>query len=59
LLAEREVKAVAPKSNTKSNIEVAKLPTFNGDTNKFLGFLIACKSYIRMRMRDTLVKKQI
>jgi len=58
-VGEKEVKAVAPRSNTRSNIEVAKLPAFNGDTNKVLGFLMACKSYIMMRIRDTLVKKQI
>ena len=52
-----EVKTVAPRSNTKSNIKVAKLPTFNGDTNKVLDFLMTCRSYIIMRMRDTSVKK--
>lgn len=38
--------------NTKSNIKVAKLPT---NTSKVLDFLIVCKLYIKMRMRNILV----
>ena len=39
--------------------EVAKLSTFNGGASKVRGFITVCKLYIRMRMREKSVKKQI
>ena len=30
--------------------EVAKLPVFSGETRKILGFMTACKLYIKARM---------
>jgi len=48
---------VALRPNTMSNIEVVKLPTFNGNAIKVLEFIMACKLYIRMRIRDVLVEK--
>ena len=56
---EQEAKVVASELNTGSNIEVAKLPTFNEDATKILGFIIACRLYIRMKMRNVLVEEQI
>jgi len=56
---EQEAKVVASELNTRSNIEVAKLPTFNKDATKILGFIIACRLYIRMKMRNVLVEEQI
>ena len=50
---------IAPELNTGPNIEVAKLPTFNEDATKILGFIIACKLYIRIRMRNVSVEEQI
>ena len=47
---------VASGFNTKSNIKVANLPT---NTSKVLDFLMVCRLYIRMRMRNILVEKQI
>jgi len=38
---------------------MAKPPTFNRDTSKILGFITVYKLYIRMRMRDTSVEKQV
>jgi len=39
------------RSNTRSNIGVTKLQTFNGKVEKIVGFLIAYKLYIRIRRR--------
>jgi len=47
------------QSNTRSNIKVAKPQTFNGKVEKILDFLIVCKYYIRMKIRDTVVEKQV
>ena len=58
-LEEEEVAVVLPQSNTESNIEVAKLQTFNGKTKKVSGFLTACILYIRMKIKNTEIKKQI
>jgi len=46
-------------SNTGSNIEVAKLLVFNRKTKKVESFIIACKLYLRMKMRGILVEEQI
>jgi len=47
------------QSNTRSNIKVAKPQTFNGKVEKILDFLIVYKYYIRMKIRDTVVEKQV
>jgi len=48
----REDKEIAaPGLNTESNIKVAKPPTFNGSTNRVSGFIMACRLYLRMRIR--------
>ena len=39
--------------------EVAKLSTFDREASKVRGFITVCKLYIRMRMREELVEKQI
>ena len=45
--------------NTRLNIDVVKLPTFNGETGKVLGFLMAYRLFIRIKMRNYLVKEQV
>ena len=57
----REAKVVVavPQPNTKSNIEVAEPQIFNGEIGKVLGFLTICKLFIRMKIRDVVVEKQI
>ena len=48
-----------PRPNTRSNIKVAKPQIFNRKARKISGFLIAYKLYIRIRMRNVIVEKQI
>jgi len=38
---------------------VAKPPTFNRNTSKVLEFIIVYKLYIRIKIRDDFVEKQI
>ena len=40
-------------------IEVVKPPTFNGISSKVSEFIIACKLYIKIKMRTAIVEKQI
>jgi len=47
------------RPNTKSNVKVAKPQIFNRKAGKVSGLLIAYKLYIRMRIRDVIMKKQI
>ena len=48
---------VAPRPNTRSNVEVVILQKFNRETVKVLGFLTVYKLFIRMKMRDDLVEE--
>jgi len=50
---------VVPRPNTGLDIEVAKPLIFNGNASKISEFLMACRLFIRMRMRDALVEEQI
>jgi len=45
--------------NTRSNVEVAKPQTFNGLQIRFQDFLMVCKLFIRMRIKEVAVKEQI
>jgi len=49
----REVEAVVLRLDS----EMAKLPLFDEDTNKVVGFVMTCKLHIRIRMKKVLVKK--
>jgi len=51
--------AVVSQPNTEFNVEVAKLQTFDRATGKILGFLTACKLFIRMRIREPVIEEQI
>jgi len=39
--------------------KMAKLPVFSREAGKILGFLTACKLYIKMRMREAMMEEQI
>ena len=47
------------ESNTWSHIEMAKLLIFNGEASKIVEFIIVYRLYLRMRIREVGVKKQI
>ena len=38
---------------------MAKLPTFNREAGKISDLLMACRLFIRMKMRNNLVEEQI
>jgi len=46
-------------SRPKSNIEVTMLQTFNREIGKILGFLMVCRLYIRIKIRDISVEEQM
>ena len=54
-----EAERAEEESNTEPNIKVAKLPMFNGDTSRIGEFVIVCRLYLRIKMRGTIVEKQI
>ena len=56
---EERVEVVALRSNIRLNIEVAIPPIFNRDTSKISEFIMACKLYIRIRIRDISVEEQV
>jgi len=51
------VGGVVGEATEGSNIEVAKPLVFNRETSKVIGFVIAYKLYLRMRMREALLKE--
>ena len=46
-------------SNIGPQIEVAKLPIFNGEAGKVGEFITAYRLYLRMKMRETTVEEQV
>jgi len=57
-LAKRGIEKGAVKAGGGS-IEVVRPQTFDGTLSKISGFIIACKLYIRMKMRRAAVEEQI
>ena len=45
-------------SNTRSNVDIAKPLTFNGEAGKIVSFLMACKLFIKIKIRKTAVEEQ-
>ena len=50
---------VPRESNTRFNIKVAKPSVFNKEVEKVEGFIVACKLYLRMKIRGETIEKQI
>ena len=48
-----------PRPNIESNTEVAKPQVFNESLGNILGFITACRLYIRIRIRKDTVEEQI
>jgi len=46
-------------SNIGSHMEVAKPAIFNGEAGKVGGFITVCRLYLRMKMRENTVEKQV
>ena len=42
-----------------SHMEVAKPAIFNGEAGKVEGFVIACRLYLRMKMKEVIVEEQV
>ena len=53
------VEVEVPRLNTGSNVEVFKSPISNKKASKIVDFVMICKLYIRMRISEVLVEKQI
>jgi len=53
--AEREVVEV----NRGYQMEVAKPAIFSGEAGKVGGFIMACRLYLRMKMREAIVEEQV
>lgn len=45
--------------NTEFNVEVVKPLVFNREAEKVEEFIIVCRLYLRIKMREVTVKKQI
>ena len=49
----------AGREVTGSHLEIAKPAIFSGEAGKVGGFISACKIYIRNRMREDTVERQV
>jgi len=50
---------VATGTNAGSHMEVAKLAIFNGEAGRVGGFIMACRLYIKMKLKGNTVEEQI
>jgi len=47
------------ESNTGSYMEVVRPSIFSGEVGKVEGFIMACKLYLRIKIREAPLKEQI
>ena len=53
------VGGVVTGPNAGSHMEIAKPAIFNGEAGKVGGFIMACRLYLKMKMRGMLVEEQV
>jgi len=46
-------------SNMGPHMEVAKPAIFNGETGKVEGFIMACRLFLRIKLRKAMVEEQV
>ena len=46
-------------SGLGSHMEMAKPAIFNGEAGKVEGFVTACRSYLKMKMREATLEEQV
>ena len=46
-------------SNTESHMEVAKPAIFSGEAGRVGGFIMACRLYIKIKLRGNMVEEQV
>jgi len=56
---EAGAEAGAVGSRLGSHMEMAKPAIFNGEAGKVGGFVTACRSYLKMKVREETVEKQV
>jgi len=49
----------ATGSNSGPHMEVAKPAIFNGEAGKVGGFIMACRLFLRMKLREAIVEEQV
>ena len=49
----------AAGSGLGSHMEIAKPAIFNGEAGKVEGFVTACRSYLKMKMREATLEEQV
>jgi len=52
-------KAAETKARNRSQAEMATMPLFDREISKVEGFVMACKLYVRIRMRETTIEDQV
>jgi len=50
---------MATESNLEPHIEVAKPAIFNGEVGKVGRFIMACRLFLRMKLRGATVEEQV